>query len=62
MYFPTPDLNVLSLTPGIATLDILFSSVRTFEAILLPGVFINASCLSSAIYIEKIKNNNIMII
>jgi len=57
MYFPTPDLNVLSLTHGIVTLDILFSSVR-----IVPGVFINASCLSSAIYKEKIKNNNIMII
>jgi len=49
MYFPTPDLNVLSLTPGIAILDILFSSVCTVEAILIPGVFINSSCLSSAI-------------
>lgn len=27
MYFPTPVLNVLSLTPGIATLDVLFSNV-----------------------------------
>jgi len=49
MYFPTPVLNVFSLTPGIAILDILFSSVCTVEAILVPGVFLNSSCLSSAI-------------
>lgn len=47
MYFPTPDLKVLSLTPGIAILDILVSSFLSVDTI-VPWVFIN-SCLSSAI-------------